>query len=334
MIYDDDMIEQICANVDLLEYISQSIELTKKNKDYFGRCPLHIDKTPSFSVTPSKNCFFCFGCGRGGGIIQYLTEYEGLSYDESVNKAAQLAQIDLSKMCQSETMKWLKKIKKSCKIEHKEINHKELPENTLNDYLLQLPQEWLDEGISENVMQLFGIRIDNRANRIIYPVYDNKGKLINIKGRTRYSNYKDMGLAKYINYYKVGAMDYFQGLNVCMPFIKQKNEVIVFESIKSVMKAFDWGYKNCISAEKHTLTDEQVSLLIQLKVNIVFAYDSDVSYYQKDVKPDIDRLKRLTNVFLIIDRQKLLGGVSAKNAPVDLGKDIWEILYNNKVKIT
>ena len=148
MIYDDDMIKQISDNVDLLEYVSQSIDLTKRNKDYFGRCPLHIDKTPSFSVTPSKNCFFCFGCGRGGGIIQYLTEYEGLSYDDSVNKAAQLAQVDISKMCRSETMTWLTNLKKTVKAKKEVFKHIILPNNTLDTYLRQAPQEWIDEGIS------------------------------------------------------------------------------------------------------------------------------------------------------------------------------------------
>lgn len=77
MTYDEEVINQIVENVDLLDYVGESIDLTKRGDDFFGRCPLHIDKTPSFSVTPSKNRFFCFGCGRGGTIIQYLVEYEG-----------------------------------------------------------------------------------------------------------------------------------------------------------------------------------------------------------------------------------------------------------------
>ena len=128
-------------------------------------------------------------------------------------------------------------------------------------------------------------------------------------------------------------MDYFQGLNVTLPYIKKQNEIIIYESIKSVMKAYGWGYKNCASAEKHTLTDEQISLLVKLRVNIVFAYDSDVNYHNKDVKRDIDILKRVTNVYVIEDYDKLLGGAETKNAPVDLGKDIWEELYETKKKV-
>ena len=129
-------------------------------------------------------------------------------------------------------------------------------------------------------------------------------------------------------------MDYFQGLNITLPFIKDQNEIIIFESVKSVMKAYGWGYKNCASAEKHTITDEQLKLLVRLRVNIVFAFDSDISYSDKDIKKTIDVLKRITNVYVIHDRKGLLGGKDAKNAPVDLSREIWEQLYFNKTKVT
>ena len=128
-------------------------------------------------------------------------------------------------------------------------------------------------------------------------------------------------------------MDYFQGLNITLKYVKEKGEIIIFESVKSVMKAFGWGYKNCASAEKHTLTKEQLDLLVKLKVNVVFAYDSDISYRQSDVKQNIDKLKRVTNVYVIEDKNKLLGGVAAKNAPVDCGENIWSQLYEAKKKI-
>ena len=99
------------------------------------------------------------------------------------------------------------------------------------------------------------------------------------------------------------------------------------------MKAYGWGYKNCASAEKHTLTPEQIQLLVKLNVNIVFAYDSDVSYNANDVKHDIDILRRITNVYEIHDTYGYLGGQEAKNSPVDCGKEVWEDLYSNKRKV-
>lgn len=333
MTYDEEMLQEISANVNLLEYVSQSIEMKKKGKDYFGHCPLHIDKTPSFSITPSKNSYYCFSCGRSGGIIGFLMEYEHMDFNCAVEKAARIANIDLSSLCKSETVAFLKNTKRLLNKKNEIVKHTILDESELTKYKKSNIKEWLDEGIKQDVLDLFGVRFNDRDNRIIYPVRDIDGHLINIKGRTRYPNFKDLRIAKYINYYPVGTMDYFQGLDITLPFIKNKNEMIIFESIKSVMKAYGWGYKNSASAEKHTLTDQQVALLVKLRTNIVFAFDTDVSYSDKDIRKTINLLKRITNVYVIYDRKGLLGGKESKNSPVDLSREIWEQLYNSKTKV-
>ena len=333
MNYDDDMLKQINEEADLYSYVSQSLHLEKRGKDYFTNCPLHVDITPSLSFTPAKNSYYCFSCGRSGGMIGYLIDFEGLSFEDAVDKAAKLADVDLSKMCQSKTMTFLKKYRMMQNQQREVYQHEILPASTLDKYKKRKIQEWLDEGIKQEVMDLFGVRIDDIGNRIVYPVYDVDRNLINIKGRTRYENYKQLKLSKYINYYVVGVMDYFQCLETTLPYIRDKNEVIIFESIKSVMKAYGWGYKNCVSAEKHTLTQEQINLLVKLRVNVVLAYDSDVQYLKEEVREDIDKLRRVTNVYIIDDKQKLLGGEKTKNAPVDCGLDIWEELYSNKRKV-
>ena len=254
-------------------------------------------------------------------------------FDKAVEKAAALANMDLSKMCQSKTISFLRRLKLFSQKPIEHYQHPILPKSDYTKFSKEKVPEWLNEGIKQEVMDLFGVRVDKQQNRIIYPVYDIHGNLINIKARTRYKNYKELKLPKYINYHTVGVMDYFQGLNITLPFVKEQNEIIIFESVKSVMKAYGWGYKNCASAEKHTLTEEQIALLVKLRVNIVFAYDSDVNYRNKDVKHDIDILKRVTNVYIIDDNDKLLGGAATKNAPVDLGQDIWEELYETKRKV-
>ena len=331
--YDEEMIEQISEKVNLIEYVSQELELEKRGDEYFAHCPKHVDKTPSLSFTESKNKYFCFSCGRGGGIINYLHQYEGLSYDEAIEKAAKLANMDIGCMCRSKTIIFLKKIRRNAETQKEKYVHQILDKSVLDRYVHEPVREWIDEGIKQDVMDKFGVMVDKIGNRIVYPVYDAEGNLINIKGRTRFSKYKEMKLPKYINYYDVGCMDYLQGLDVTKQNIKENKEIIIFESIKSVMKAYGWGYKNCVSAEKHSLTDEQIELLLKMKVDIVLAYDSDVSYNEKAVKKNIERLKRLTNLYVIDDRRCLLGGKEAKNAPVDCGKDVWEKLYNEKRRI-
>ena len=334
MTYDDDVLREINASVDLLEYVSQSIDMEKRGRYYFGHCPLHIDDTPSFSITPSENAFYCFSCKRSGGVIGYLMQYEHLRFEDAVDKAARLANFDLSTICKSDTMSFLKKARKIFHYKPEEVKHEILNENLLNKYSHKEIQEWLDEGITQDVLDLFGVMANERDNRIVYPVRDIEGHLINIKGRTRYKNYKELKIAKYMNYYPIGTMDYLQGLDITLPYVKEKNEIILFESVKSVMKAYGWGYKNSVSVEKHSVTDEQLKLLVKLRVNIVFAFDTDVDYRDDDLRETINKLKRITNVYVIYDRKHLLGGKEAKNAPVDLTKEIWEQLYFNKTKVT
>lgn len=332
-IYDEDTLKQIGENANLLDYVGQTMELEKRGDDYYGHCPLHTDLTASFSISPQENKYYCFSCGRGGGIIKYLMDYEGLDFDSAVEKASALANVDLSQMCRSETISYLKRIRSFRQKQKTEFVHPHLNYAEYAAYEKSPITEWLNEGIEQSVMDRFDIRLDTRQNRIVYPVYDIDGNLINIKGRTRYENYKALKLPKYINYHSVGVMDYFQSLNITLPNVKETGEVIIFESVKSVMKAYGWGIKNCASAEKHTLTDEQIALLIKLRKNIVLAYDADVNYRDQDVKRNLDVLKIYTNTFVIEDRDGLLGGVDSKNAPADCGEEVFRTLYNYKRKV-
>ena len=330
--YSDETLREINEKANLLEYVKETLELEKRGDDYYASCPKHVDKTPSLSFNEEENAYYCFSCGRSGRFIGYLMDYEGMSFHEAVIKASKYADIDLSKMCHSATLDFLKKYKSNHNKKDK-YAHPIIPQSEYTKYSKEPITEWLNEGIRQDIMDLFEIRADNFGNRIVYPVYDIDNNLINIKGRTRYKNYKKLGIPKYINYYPVGKMDYFQGLNITLPYIKESNEIIIFESIKSVMLSFGYGYKNCASAEKHTLTDEQLFLIAKLHTNVVFAYDSDIDYYENKIKKSIDRLKRITNVFIIQDVKKLLGGKETKNSPVDLGKEIWETLYAEKRKV-
>ena len=319
--YDEETIDQVVENVDLLEYVRDSIQMTKKGSDYFGRCPLHTDKTPSFSITPEKNRFFCFGCGRGGTIIQYLTEYEHLPYEQAVQKAANLAKLDLKMMCQSQTVKYNRELKRIRGKAVLQESHEILDKTIYQEFQKEPVSEWISEGIDPNVMDLFEVRVDERANRIVYPVYDTAGNFINVKGRTRFKNYKELGIAKYINYYPVGTLDYFQGSNVTEKHIAATKELIIFEGVKSVMKLYGYGQKNSVSAEKHDLTREQISWILRSPAkDVVLCYDTDVSYDEKSVKKNIQMLRRYVNLYVVRDPKGRLGGAKAKKAPVDSGK--------------
>lgn len=335
MKYDEETLKQINDNADLIAYAERTMELKKKSDTYFTHCPFHEDKTPSLAFNPTNNYYHCFSCGKSGRMIGFLIDFEGLPFEQAVGKAAKLANVDIKDICQSDTIIFLKQWRnlKKTKENQNVYIHPILPQNTMDSFSKTVIQEWEDEGIKQEVMDTFGVRVDDISNRIVYPVCDINGNLINVKGRTRYENFKKLKLPKYINYYTVGTMDYFQGLNITLPYVKENNEIIIFESVKSVMKAYGWGFCNCVSAETHSLTKEQISLLVKLRTNIVFAYDTDVDYKTKDIQKSINMLRKVTNVFVIQDPKRLLGGAETKNAPVDCGQEIWEELYTNKRKV-
>lgn len=330
MQYDVEFLEQIEDSVDLLEYAEQSFDFEKHSRNYFTHCPRHTDKTASLAIDPTNNFFKCFSCGRGGKIINWLKTYEGMSFDDAVEKAAKLAGTDISQMCTSPTVQYYRKLKKS-NVARDQGAHQILEWSTYEQYAREEVTEWLTEGISQAQIDRFNIRIDKRSNRIVYPVTDFDGNLINVKGRTRFPNYKVMRLAKYINYYTVGQLDYFQGWTENKEEIINAKSVFIFESLKSCMKAADYGYGNTVSAENHQIGDLRIPTLLRMGVQTVYlGWDSDVNYTDKAIRKDVELLKRFFNVFVVRDRSgKLLGGKDGKNAPVDCGKDVFEILINN-----
>lgn len=95
MRYSDDIIEEVRQKNDIVDVVSQYVKLTRKGSSYFGLCPFHNEKTPSFSVTPGKQMYYCFGCGAGGNVFTFLMEYENYSFVEALKYLADRAGVEL-----------------------------------------------------------------------------------------------------------------------------------------------------------------------------------------------------------------------------------------------
>lgn len=93
--YSDDIIEEVRSRNDIVDVIGQYVHLTKKGSSYFGLCPFHNEKTGSFSVTPSKQMYYCFGCGKGGNVFTFLQEYENMTFTEAMHELADRSGIQL-----------------------------------------------------------------------------------------------------------------------------------------------------------------------------------------------------------------------------------------------
>ena len=327
--YDPDLLRDVCSRVDLLDYASSTLEFKRSGNDsYAAKCPNHHDINASLVIWPKNNSWYCFGCRKGGDLISYLIEYEHLSFRSAVAKAISLAgmeYIENHQPCFSKKF-FRSQVEKTSKKEV-QIEREVLDASYMEQFDDDVPQEWIDEGISPDIMKLYGVRIDRKANRIVYPVYDNNGNLIGAKGRTRFKDYQTLGIQKYMNYTKVGTIDYFQGMQQAAKSIAETGEIIIVEGIKSVMKIRGFGMSNVVSSETSRINDAQIKLLIQSRIrNVVIAFDKDVDI--KQIRENVKKLKLFANVSIVYDKHDLL---QDKMSPCDAGIEVWKQLYEERV---
>lgn len=333
---DQDALQEMCDEVDLLEYASRTFEFKRKGEEYFTSCPLHSDSDPSLSINPTKNLFFCRSCHKGGNIINWMMTYEGKSFNEAVDGVSNLTGTDIKSLKSCDTLKFFKSLSRmKAKSDHEQIEREILPESYMDRFKKAAPIEWVEEGIDPMVMKEYEICIDESSNRICYPIYDVNDQLIGVKGRTRFKGFKEMKISKYMNYSKIKTMNSFVGLKQNRKEILSLGSVILFEGIKSGLKLSTWGFpNNWLSVETSRINEEQVKLLLSMRLKeITVAFDRDVDY--KDIKKCTTMLRRFTNVYVVRDKyrekDRLLPG--DKDSPVDAGKEVWETLYNERRKI-
>ncbi len=199
-----------------------------------------------------------------------------------------------------------------------------LNELILNEYV-QYPNVWfLNEDISYNVQQRFEIGFSVRDERITIPVRDELGNLVGVKARTVLS--LDQYTPKYLFLYQVPKSLLLFGLDKSYSYIKETGECIVYESEKSVLKSFSYGFCNCVSIGGHELSHTQVLKLEKLGVDITFAFDKDITAEQ--IKKEANKFVIKDRVYAIFEhRNKIL---DSKDAPVDKGVENFIKLYTEE----
>ena len=334
MKYNNEQLDAMADEIDLVDYIGQTEDLHRKGNKYFIRCPLHSgDNTPSLCINPETNKWHCFGCGEGSSIYDWMVKYEGLSFREAVEKVAELAGTDFSEVVESESMALLKEIKHQKETKEETVQRSLLDWNKdyFNKFSDELPEEWLAEDMTEEALRAYNIRIDHDANRIVYPVLDSDGNLIGVKGRTRYENFKELKLPKYINYYKVGLLDYFQGWSQALPEFSTRKSVVIFEGVKSCIKCYGWNIRNTVASETSDISEGQLKLLIRTGIpEIIIAWDSDQDFRKIAGNPRLQMLKKFATVSVIRDTKGWLG---EKESPVDRGEAIFRELLERRMRL-
>lgn len=323
---------ELIDSVNIVEYIEQYVELEEKNGELWGISPFTFppEKTPSFSVRPETGKFYCFSSGIGGSVLTFIQHYNRVSMREAVDILKKYAGVDGNVDSDAERRKRLDATSVCRAFKLKNASKKAggapvLPDEYMDRYENRPDklQIWRDEGISDEAMQFFGVKYDRFSNRIVYPIRNIDGKIVNVGGRTLDPDFKAKRQRKYTYFKKwEGALDIVYGLYENKDSILQSHEVILFEGMKSVLLARGFGFKNTGAILTSHLNPSQMKVLAKLGVNVVFALDEEVD---PTADRNIQRLRRYVNVSYIFDFKRLL---QAKDAPVDRGEAVFRTLYN------
>ncbi len=319
-------LKDIIESADIVNYISQYVDLEEKNNEFIGLCPFHDEKTPSFTVTPSSGLYYCFGCGCGGNLLTFIQKYHKLNMRDAIEILKEYANIteDLTQESLSAT-KTIKKYRNLHK-DNKKVIHSKLPNDVMSEYendkdKLKL---WADEGIAYDTMEKYQVRYDPFSDRIVFPIRDMTGNIISIKGRTLDPDYKSKKIRKYTYFNSIGDADFLFGYCEHKENIINQNEIIVFEGEKSVMKAESYRVFNSVALMTSHLNPLQLPLFLKLGCRVVFALDKDVDIMADE---NIKKLKRFLKIEYIKDKSGLL---KEKDAPVDLNCEVWNKLYESR----
>ena len=307
MRYSDDIIEEVRSKNDIVDVVSQYVRLTKKGNSYFGLCPFHNEKTPSFSVTPGKQMYYCFGCGAGGNVFNFIMEYENYTFGEALKHLADRAGVELPKIEYSREVRQ----KAQEKAELLEIN-KQAAQYFYYQLRTEKGQTGLaylkNRGLSEETMRKFGLGYSDRAggglyrylkakgypddrlresglfnvderhgmydkfwNRVIFPIMDVNNRVIGFGGRV-------MGDAKpkYLNSPETKIFDKSRnlyGLNIART--TRKKYLILCEGYMDVISMHQAGFTNAVASLGTALTSGHASLLKRYTQEVLLLYDSD-----------------------------------------------------------
>lgn len=301
-------IEDVKAYHDLVGLISLYIPLKKRGRNFLGLCPFHGEKTPSFTVSPDKNIWHCFGCHESGDLISFIMKIENIGFSEAITMVANKVGIEIQeenerKFFSKEDKDYYElgnllyaareffkeQLKKNQAahdyISNRKINEKSVKEFHLgyapnNDDLLLLLK---NKGINPEYFSKSGLFYLNEANelkprfrnRIMFPIIDEKGRTIAFGGRI-FNN--ETNTAKYINSEETLLFNKRQvlfGLNQAKSAIQEDNYLILTEGYLDVIMAHQYGFKNTVGSMGTALTEDQIRKIKRFTNTVYLALDSD-----------------------------------------------------------
>ncbi|MBR4261256.1 MAG: DNA primase [Clostridia bacterium] len=311
--YSDELIDEIRNSNDIVDIISQYVNLKKSGRNFFGLCPFHNEKSPSFAVSPDKQIFHCFGCGVGGNVFHFLSKIENIGFTESVEMLANRANITLPTIDNEKDNKasYLKSrvyeinkltaefyhenlYKPTAKIAQEYIKKRKLDNNTLKTFLIGYSgnfnelykylkqQGFKDEEILASTLVNRNDRgefIDRFRKRLMFPIQDERGRVIAFGGRILEDNLiKDptRPQAKYIN--SSENIVYSKGRHLFGLYAAKKekiDKILIVEGYMDAISLHQRGITNVVASLGTALTEAQGRLLRKNSQQVIIGYDSD-----------------------------------------------------------
>jgi DNA primase len=305
----EEKIEQIRKTTDIVEVISDYVQLKKQGRQYTGLCPFHGEKTPSFSVSQDKQLYHCFGCGAGGNVFSFLMEHEGYSFVDAAKQLADRANIELPVSTQREgnpnsPQKMMmdghelaaklyhhvltlteegsggREYAKTRAFQKEQLEHFQIgfAPNRWDSLKIILEKREFNLDVMANA-GLLGTResdqghYDRFRNRLMFPIWDGQGKVIAFGGRSIGDE-----KPKYLNsaetpiFHKSKTL---YAIHLARPSIRKENAAILFEGYVDVVAAWGAGVKNGVATLGTALTEEQAKLLRRNAETVTLCYDSD-----------------------------------------------------------
>ena len=324
-------LRDLIESINIVEFISQFVELEQKDDEWWGLSCFKDEKTPSFSVRETPPCFFDYSSGIGGNVFTFVRYYYHCGAAEAVEILKKYAGVDGELAAPREKMAATlicKRFQKP-KAPQKASSATTLPDDYMTRYEKRDDKLaiWEQEGISRASLDKFQVFYDSFSDRLVYPIRNVSGKIVNVGGRTLDTLWKEKKQRKYCYFYSWGTLDTIYGVAENMDYIRKSGEIILFEGCKSVLIADTWGVHNCGAILTSHLNPNQMKILAKLGCRVVFALDKDVIIRDDH---NINKLKQYVNVEYLWDREDLL---EEKDSPVDKGQEIFQKLYEQRLKL-
>lgn len=307
MYYPDELIEEVRMKNDIVDVISGYVKIQKKGSSYFGLCPFHNEKSPSFSVSPQKQMYYCFGCGAGGNVFTFIMEYENYTFQEAIKFLAQKAGVSLPEAEYTEEVR--KKEGKRAKLLEvnkevakyfyyqlrsdrgraglKYLKERQLSDETINKFGLgfanmtsnDLVTYLKSKGYDDKLLQEAGLATfdekygmhDKFWNRVMFPIQDINHRVIGFGGRVMGD-----GKPKYLNSPETMIFDKSRnlyGLNLART--SRKNNMILCEGYMDVITMHQAGFSQAVASLGTAFTEGQATLLKRYTQEVILSYDSD-----------------------------------------------------------